>query len=526
LKINKIIIVGGGSSGWISAAFLIKTFPKMNISVIESPDYPIIGVGESTILDIIKLRDFLELNEKEFMKLTDASYKLSIKFTDFYKKDYGSFHYPFRTPDLSNTEYGLGDWLELKALYPEINNEDFVDSYFPSAQLFKKNKFCENPNKKFGNWNPKTDAVYHFDSVKFGIYLKEKYCIPRGVKLIQDSVEKIECDNLGIKNLILKSKKNISGDLYLDCTGFKSLLLGETLKEEFISYSHILPNNRAWAAQVPYINKEIELEAFTNCTAIENGWCWNIPLWSRLGAGYVYSDKFVDPEEAKEEFKNYLMSKKMVIPRTKQEIDELKFKDIKMKIGIHKRTFVKNVVAIGLSAGFIEPLESNGLYTVHAFIGKLAKTLLRGEINQFDRDIYNTATKGLFDNFAEFVAMHYALSLRNDTKYWQDISNKVFDQSMVDLEPTSKVGFFDLQNRKMFSHIPENNFGITYISVGMNYPFYDRVDQSYYKNKKDLKEYLDNVKNIFNNKKIEWNKNSKECLSLYQYLLENIHLDN
>ena len=523
MKINNIVIVGGGSSGWISAAFLAKTFPQMSISVIQSPNHPIIGVGESTILDIVGLRDYLEIDEKEFMRSTDASYKMSIKFTDFYKEDSGGFHYPFRTPDISNTTYGLSDWLEIKALYPETKNTDFAESYFPAAQLFNRNKFTKNPQGAFGNWNPSTDVVYHFDAVKFGIWLRDEYCKPRGVNVITDYVTEVVTGEDGVEKLILGSGKYITADIYIDCTGFKSLLLEGALKEPFEDYSHLIPNNRAWATQLPYVNKELELEPFTNCTAIDNGWCWNIPLWSRIGTGYVYNDNYITPEQAKEEFREYLMSSKIVVPRSKKQIDTLEFKDIQMKIGIHSRTFVKNVVAIGLSAGFIEPLESNGLFTVHAFIAKLAKILLRGEINQFDRDVYNTATRGVFDNFAEFVSLHYALSLRSSSKYWKDISTKVFDDNMIKLKPTTKVGFFDLQNRKMFSHALDPDFGITYISVGMNYPVFDRVDQAQFRDKIILKEYVDSVKQIFEYKKLQWKTAALSCPSLYEYLRTHVH---
>lgn len=521
--VRNVVIVGGGSSGWISAAYLIKTFPNMNITVIESPNHPIIGVGESTILDIIRLRNYLEIDEKEFMRNTDASYKMSIKFTDFYKEDSGGFHYPFRTPDLSNTSYGLSDWLEIKAFYPETKNTDFAESYFPSAQLFNRNRFTKDLRGTFGNWNPDTDTVYHFDATKFGIWLRDSYCKPRGIKVVSDYVEEVITGAQGVEKLLLGSKKYITADLYIDCTGFKSLLLEQSLNEPFEDYGHLIPNNRAWATQLPYVNKELELEPFTNCTAINNGWCWNIPLWSRIGTGYVYNDSYVAPEDAKEEFKQYLMSSKVVIPRSKEQLENLEFKDIKMKIGIHSRTFVKNVVAIGLSAGFIEPLESNGLFTVHAFIEKLAKALLRGEINQFDRDVYNTATRGVFDNFAEFVSLHYALSLRSSSKYWKDLSEKVFDSGMVKLQPTTKVGFFDLQNRKMFSHSLEPDFGITYISIGMNYPVFDRVDQAHFKNKQQLKEYVDSVKQIFEYKKLQWKTAALTCPSLYEYLKTNIY---
>jgi tryptophan halogenase len=300
-------------------------------------------------------------------------------------------------------------------------------------------------------------------------------------------------------------------------------LLGEYLKEPFTSYGEMLPNNRAWATRIPYVNKEKELEPFTNGTAIENGWCWNIPLWSRLGAGYVYSDKYVSPEEAKEEFKNYLMSNKMVVPRTREQVDSLEYKDIPMRVGIHERIWVKNVVAIGLSAGFIEPLESNGLFSVTDFLHKLAKSLLRNNVSQFDRDVFNTACKTVFRNFSEFVALHYALSVRTDTKYWQDINNKVFCKEMVNLEPSNPVGFFDVQNSKMVTNKFNPFWGITYISVGMNYPYFDRVNQRFNTFGEDIKEYIDKNVEKYNIKKHNWQKSAQSAPTLFQYLKDNVY---
>jgi flavin-dependent dehydrogenase len=448
---------------------------------------------------------------------------MSIKFTDFYKKDYGSFHYPFRYPDTSNTKNGLFDWLEIKAFYPETSNEDFVRCYFPHAALFENNKFSTNESGAFGSYNKNTDVAYHFDAVKFANWLRDNYCIPLGVVLISDTVKSAEIDADGIKKLLLESGKNVEADLYIDCTGFTSLLLGEYLQEPFISYNNMLPNNKAWACQVPYKDKEKELEPYTNCTAIENGWCWNIPLWSRIGTGYVFSDKYVSSEKALEEFKNYLMSNKMTIPRTKEEVDSYQYKKIDMRIGIHEKTWVKNVVAIGLSAGFIEPLESNGLFSVIRFVQKLAKSLLREEVSKFDIDIYNIAVKGIYENFAQFVAMHYALSIRRDTNYWIDISNHTFSESLVNMKPDNVVGFFDLHNRKMFTNDIDPISGITYVSVGMNYPLFDKVDQKNNIFNYNIKSYIDSLVENFNNKKIKWTTSASVCLSLNKYLEKNIY---
>ena len=162
---------------------------------------------------------------------------------------------------------------------------------------------------------------------------------------IKEHIQTIEQDKDGIASLNGKHKAN----LYIDCTGFKSLLLGQNLKEEFINYSDRLPNDSAWATKIEYKDKEKQLVPYTHCTAIDNGWVWTIPLWSRIGTGYVYSSQFVDDDTALKQFKKFLKT------------DQLDFKKIKMKVGIHKRLWVKNVCAIGLAAGFIEPLESNGL---------------------------------------------------------------------------------------------------------------------------------------------------------------------
>lgn len=526
IKSQNIVIVGGGSAGWITAAYLIRTFPQKNITVIESPDIPTVGVGESTLADITDFRDYLEIDEKEFMQFTNASYKMSIKFTDFYKKDSGGFHYPFRVPYLDNTIEGIKDWFYVKAVYPETDINDFVRSYFPHAALFEKNKITDNKFGFYENFSKQSDVAYHFDSVLFGKWLKDRYCIPRGVELIKDTVIDYKLTEQGIEKLFLKSNREVNGDLFIDCTGFKSLLLEQYMKEPFESFENVLPNNRAWAVQIPYKNKSIELEPFTNCTAIENGWCWNIPLWSRLGCGYVYSDKFVDKEKALDEFKKYLKSEKMIVPRTDQELDSLDFKDIPIKTGIHTRTWVKNVVAIGLSACFIEPLESNGLFSVFWFVEKLAKSILHDEINQWDIDAYNTATRGIFLNFVEFVALHYALSRRDDTNYWQHQTSKTFSPGMVKTEPTITVGFFDLQNKKMFDIDPSPTAGITYIATGMNYLLHDPIDVSIIDVRKDVKSHADEIKRRFDLKKKKWEMHSANEITVYEYLKKNIYFEN
>ena len=523
-QINKILIVGGGSAGWMTAALLLKFYPDKEITVVESPTIPTIGVGESTLGRIKNFCAMLEIDELDFMSFTDASYKMSIKFTDFYQKDGGYFHYPFGKPFMLDQDWGMRHWMFRKALYPETDNRDFVNTYFPAAALFEKNKFTTD-TAGLGNYNPTLDVAYHFDAVKFALWLNEKYCKPRGVNHILGTISQVHQDDQGVSKLTLEDGSELFADLYIDCSGFRSLLLGDALKVPFESYSDILPNNKAWACQVPYIDKEAEIEPFTNCTAIGNGWCWNTPLWSRIGTGYVYSDKYISDEAALEEFKNYLCSDKMVIPRTRAQIDQLKFRQVPFKVGIHQQTFVKNVVAIGLSAGFIEPLESNGLFSVHEFLFLLLKTLLRGPVTQWDRDVYNTSVNFLYKNFAHFVAMHYTLSNRSDTEYWKANSSRTYNPDMVDLQPSISVGFNSLQNNKMFAETLDPAAGITYVSVGLNYPPLDMIGQKWHEHHEDAdhKKLFQPVFDLLDQNKAQWDAAAAGAPSLYEYLKKHIY---
>ena len=531
MKTNNIVIVGGGSAGWMAAASLIKAFPNKSISVIESADVPTIGVGESTLGSIRRWTRFIGLNETEFFPYTDASLKLSIKFTNFYKKDAGSFHYPFGRPywvDINRNCFN--DWQYKKYFYPETPIADFVQTLFPAAALFENNKFSMNEHGEFDNFNPETDTAYHFDATKFANWLREKYCIPAGVTHIVGTVKHIVTNNAGIEKLILSDGNEIVADLFVDCTGFKSLLLGDSLQEPFESYTDMLPNNKAWACRLPYKNKSKELEGFTNCTAIGNGWCWNIPLWSRIGTGYVYSDKFVSKEDALDEFKQYLMSDKLVIPRTREEVDSLEYKEITMRVGIHSRTFVKNVVAIGLSAGFIEPLESNGLFSVHEFLFKLIDILERGPINQFDRDMYNVAVREQFDSFAKFVALHYALSHRDDTAYWQAIQDKSFSDKHGDpyfpyVGKTDEFANMKWRYMDQWGHPKNDNKGIVYISTGMNFKMLNarRIQELEQMLDKNLLNEVDFLFAQQEQKRQNWKWAASQSPSLDQFLENTYH---
>jgi tryptophan halogenase len=305
------------------------------------------------------------------------------------------------------------------------------------------------------------------------------------------------------------------------------MLLEGALEEPWDDFGHMLPNNSAWATRIPYTDKEKEMEPYTNCTAINNGWVWNIPSWERIGTGYVFSDNHVSKEEALEEFKQHLKSDKMTIHNPDRDVEALEFKYIKFRIGIHRRTFVKNVVGIGFAAGFIEPLESNGLFTVHEFLDKLVKTLSRGTVTQWDRDAYNSVTRRQYLGFKEFVAQHYALSNRTDTKYWRDVTDKTFQPQVPELDPSMVVGFNDLADIHINRQRYDGQGGIHCIATGLNYfpvnkdtierwKHYDGVD--YYEYTKDTWKTWDIFRKL-------WQEEADASPTMYQWLKENIHND-
>ena len=204
----------------MTAATFIKFFPNKNISIIESPDYPIVGVGESTLGQINIWKNLLEIEDKDFMKETDGSYKMSIRFTDFYKKDFGGFHYPFghSSYDENFCYMPKNDWFIKKALYPETPVEDYARTYFPSMPLIENNRITDNKNGEYEEFNIEWDTAYHFDATKFGQWLKNNYCIQKGVKVISDTVANIVVNDDGIDYLILNSGEKFKSDLYIDCT--------------------------------------------------------------------------------------------------------------------------------------------------------------------------------------------------------------------------------------------------------------------------------------------------------------------
>lgn len=486
----KIVIVGGGSAGWMSAITLqLLENENVEIHVIESPLIPPIGVGESTIKEFIEWMLIVGLNPHEVLKECNGTYKLAIKFIDFNEKG-KSFYFPFGKTFANKNMFEIWNCQRLFS----CEKLSFADSFYPNMALIHESKFATDKDDfSFNNF------ALHFDAALFAEYLKAR-CIRSGVHFHSATVDNIMTNADGIEAVVLDSGEIIVADLFIDCTGFKSLLLEGALKEPFIDYSNIIPNNKAYATKLNYINKEQELNAFTSCTALQNGWVWNIPLWSRIGSGYVYSNRFISDDEALNEFKSHLES-------IGHSTESLEFRNINIKNGVHERLWVKNVVAIGLSAGFVEPLESTGLWFIHTYILLLLKTLKKTlNPGQIDRDIFNKLSFKLYDNLASFVSIHYGLSKRRDSQYWVDVSKRSY---LKDNNTMNGIMYsFQGSNDKL-------NSGLQCIASGFEHFIFNEFDFGILNNhKNDIDILLRNP--------MKWKKDAETASKVFT-LLNEIH---
>jgi tryptophan halogenase len=527
MQVKTVTIVGGGSSGWMTAAALSKLCPHLDITLVESPNVGTIGVGESTLGHINKFLHLLGLKDEDWMPACNATYKNSIRFTNFRENDGSFFEYPF-SPGLDFTDKpnGVDAWSELATLYPEEYGPQSFAEFFctGNTMLAKYNKQTRNEEGVLRMFNFKYDTAYHMDAQLFGQYLKEKIALPNGVKHIKANVHSFKKDDKGnLVDVLIDTGDVLHSDLWIDCTGFKSILLEEWMGSQFMPFDKYLANDRAWACRLPYIDREREMHNVTDCHALGNGWVWNIPLWNRIGTGYVYSTRFTTPEEAQQEFRNHL-----AVKHSPKIAEEAEMFEIRIKHGKRRRAWVKNVVGIGLSYGFVEPLESTGLLTTHENIIKLIETLNRrsGFVSRTEIEGFNFAVDQQVTNFRDFIAHHYALSMRTDTPYWRwctEIHEFCPDMHgefmMVNASWPNLIGNIVLNNA-----YPLEMVGGMYIAGGMGVKNFSTKELIFYKEElSNKREQIHHTKRMYEQYKNFVEDYVQGLPSHYQFLKDNIY---
>ena len=542
MKIESICIVGGGSSGWMSAAILSKEHPDMEICLIESENVKPIGVGESTLAHFNRYLKRLGLKDEDWMPACNATYKSGIAFTNFTKGEGERFDYPFGAfvksngsdffqnldnPDLTGPH--IMKFFELQCmygqeLYPPSEFAKFVNR---QTYLVENNIMVPSiPDQDGGDeyhYSMKDDLAYHLNADLFGIYLRDNIAVPNGVHHLKGDVHNvIKTPDGDISAITTEDGQCISADLFIDCTGFRSLLLEQHMGVKFKSFGDMLFNDRALATHIEYEDKDTQMECFTNCIALKNGWVYNIPMWNNIGTGYIYSSKYISDDEAEKEFRSYL-------PESAQDCQ---LNPIKIKHGKHLKGWVKNVVAIGLSYGFLEPLESTGLLTTHENLMILTDLLhcRYGRVTNHEREIFNYTTDRMLESMKNFVTLHYTMSLRDDSQYWRDATEKVsFWLGWEEDNPESSFAalgdyrhLMDYNHKKMFDHLLMGE-GMIYVAAGQGvrpfseHLFFERADDD---RLEDIKEYHEGFQE---DKKfmLDWVKDQP---SHYQYLKDNIYV--
>ena len=420
MDIKNIAIIGGGSSGWMTAAALSKLCPNVTVTLVESKKIGTVGVGESTLGHINRYLKLLGLKDEDWMPACNATYKNSIRFTNFRENDGTSFEYPFGAGyDFTDCNSGLATHGHLAALYPdEFTPDTFAKMYASSnTALALHNKQTRNKDHALRHFNFDYDTAYHLDAGLFGEYLKDAICIPNGVvHKIGDVHSYIKDSKENLTTILCEDGTNVCADLFIDCTGFKSMLLEGWMGQQFIPFDKHLANDSAWACRLPYTNREEQMHNVTDCFALGNGWVWNIPLWNRIGTGYVYSSRFTTPEAAKVEFREHLAK-----THTPEIAEAAEMFEVKIRHGRRHRAWKGNVVGVGLSYGFVEPLESTGLLTTHENVIKLVDLLNRrdGFVSRSEKEGFNFSAEFDVIKFRDFVSQHYAMSMREDTPYWR-----------------------------------------------------------------------------------------------------------
>ncbi len=439
MKDRNVLIVGGGSSGWMAAAYLQKALnvegrPRVNISLLESPDIPRISVGEATIPSIRHLLAVIGVNELEFIKATDATFKQSIKYVNWVHKDNTFYHHPFSRVRRQPIDKAGEEWLasDQKIPFMETCSEQPIICEMGRAPLMMK------------PWDmgaPLTYA-YHMNAQKFADYLRD-LSVPRGVNHIRANMTDVELTESGsIAAILTDQNERLTADLFVDCTGFRAKLIEQQMQIDFEDCSQWLLCDRAVTMHVPYDEfYPGKVRPYTTATALSNGWIWDIPMQNQRSIGYVHSSSFIDKEAAEKEMRAYQGA----------NTNKLNARFVDFKVGRRKQNWFKNCVAIGLSGGFIEPLESTGLY-----LSDLGTVMLAEYFPYRDEDFeamayrYNRILSNRFYEILDFINMHYCLTQRTDTEFWRTVQKPehINDRLQAKLEywkvkPPTKSDFQD-----------------------------------------------------------------------------------
>ena len=409
-----VVIVGGGTAGWMTAAALAKLLSQVcNVHLVESEEIGIVGVGEATLPHIRSFNERLGIDEAEFMARTRATFKLGIQFENWARIGDRYIH-PFGVFGRGQGDLGFHQyWLRM---LHEGHAAGHLDDYSIACTMARSGRFAlpsEDPRKIGSTFN----YAYQFDATLFAPFLRS-IAEQLGARRTEGRIVDVELDesNGNVRAVVLASGDRIAGDLFIDCSGFVSLLVGKTLAEPFQDWSKWLPCDRAVAMPC---KTETAVTPYTSAIAMDAGWRWRIPLQHRTGNGYVHSSAFIDEQDAMDALVSAVEGDRLAEPRI-----------LRFKAGRLERSWVKNCVAIGLSGGFLEPLESTSIYLIQAAITALVELFPEKEIAPSDRDEFNRIVDLEYDRVRDFLILHYHATERSDTPFWDYVRTMEIPDSL------------------------------------------------------------------------------------------------
>lgn len=419
-RVRNIVIVGGGTAGWVAAAVLARVFGPAgyaNITLVESEAIGTIGVGEATIPAAKTFNTMLGIDEDDFVRKTGATFKLGIEFINWsnlgtrYFHPFGEFGHPILGVPFHHF------WLRQRLDRTGGGGAPTdLENYNLQAAAGRMERFARpngQPNSPLGN----IAYAYHLDAIRYAAYLRN-YAEARGVRRIEGSVTHVEQDPQSgdILRLHLGDQAQVCGDLFIDCSGFRGLLIEQTLKAGYEDWRHWLPCDSAIAAPTPLAEPPTP---FTRSTARHAGWQWRIPLQHRVGNGLVYCSSYLKRDDAHQAFLGYLDAPPSAAPR-----------DLHFVTGRRRKFWHKNVVAIGLAAGFMEPLESTSIHLAQSGIARLVQLFPVSRIEPVLVDRYNTVTALEYERIRDFLILHYKATQRTDAPFWNYVRTMPIPDSL------------------------------------------------------------------------------------------------
>lgn len=437
-RIKTVVILGGGTAGWMTASYLGKALQNtVKIVVLEAPGIPRIGVGEATVPNLQRaFFNYLGIAEEEWMRECNASYKMAVKFINWRTPGEGSphprtvdghpdtFHHPFgllRDVD----QIPLSHYWAAKKLAGETG-EAFDYSCFVEPALMDAKKAPRDLDM-----NRATYYAWHFDASLVAKFLRNFSVTKQGVEHVEDEMTEAITDEKGfITALRTKSGRLLEGDLFIDCSGFRGLLINKTMEEPFIDMSDHLLCDSAVATAIPHDGEKDGIEPYTSSIAMPSGWSWKIPMLNRFGSGYVFSSQFSSRDQATVDFAKLWGL----------DPDKTAFNQVSFRVGRNRRAWVRNCVSIGLASCFVEPLESSGIYFIYAAIHMLAKHFPDKNFDSVLSDRFNTEIEDMFDDTRDFLQAHYYFSPRTDTPFWKANKELKLADSILEKVETYRAG--------------------------------------------------------------------------------------